>query len=574
MTLQAKCPGHSNGSRNGVCSFLRNVLRTRSVNRLAASARHGDPGPVKELAEALVHTPDRATRKTVASALSSLSHPGCIDSFCRYIMEHDAPELQEIALRSGFLPSDPADRALFRFITGQCTTPENTDADSRLHLLTGLFRDTPWNIRERVFSAALQQGMSADLLSVMRSDSTASTLWSSGQWSRLADVLSAEGRTDDLVRVVQNAPLPVSVKTAAALDAGNPPLPAALMRGIRSLHGCIPPAWTWPEPGPLLYRSLAGPGSMIGIFAVSPDGRCLAAGGYDGSVNFWRLPECRLVHTSEEPRNISSMAFSNEGSVLACGCTDGTIRLVVHGTGTSYPTSAGHNGAVRSLLFLPGDRVFLSGGDDGRILLWNTEDGTPAGEQAASGSAVNVLALSPDGMTLATGGTGPGLCAWQVDGAGITLIRKIRTGQVQRMEWSVDGTLLTTCDENGDIRSLAMPSGEYTGSPAFPEKTERVTAVSRGATRAASGDHDGAVRIARLPAGDLISSFRVGRGAITSLCFSPDASVIVCGSRDGSLSFRNADSGEALKDFRAHKGWVRSVAVTPGGTAVVSAGVG
>ncbi len=231
------------------------------MNQLAVSVQGGESCSVKGLAEVLVHTTDRSVRKTAVCALSSLKHPGCIDTFCRYIMESEAPELQEIALNAGFLPSGPADRELFRFVTGQYTLSENSDADFRLHLLTRWLRDTPWTVRNRVFSAALQQIMIGDLLSVMLSDNAASPLFSKDQWDRLAGVLCREGRHDDLARVMQTAPLPVSVKPAAGLAADPASLPAPVVREMHALRGHIPPEWTWPEPRPLLYRSLAGPGS-------------------------------------------------------------------------------------------------------------------------------------------------------------------------------------------------------------------------------------------------------------------------------------------------------------------------
>jgi WD40 repeat protein/tRNA A-37 threonylcarbamoyl transferase component Bud32 len=65
----------------------------------------------------------------------------------------------------------------------------------------------------------------------------------------------------------------------------------------------------------------------IRAMALSPDGRTLATGSYDGTVTLWHTATWRAMLTFDHPGTVYALAFSLNGQVLATGCEDGIARL-------------------------------------------------------------------------------------------------------------------------------------------------------------------------------------------------------------------------------------------------------
>jgi len=94
----------------------------------------------------------------------------------------------------------------------------------------------------------------------------------------------------------------------------------------------------------------------------------------DAIETFGYIPEYKLIAPLQEKEFIFSLALSPDGTVLAVGYHDGTVRLWDMDTGEQLIVLEGHEDRVVSLAFNPDGTLLASGGTDGTVRLW----GVPA----------------------------------------------------------------------------------------------------------------------------------------------------------------------------------------------------
>ena len=78
----------------------------------------------------------------------------------------------------------------------------------------------------------------------------------------------------------------------------------------------------------------------------------------------------RVIATPVEGEFIQSMALNLDGTVLAVGYLDSTIKLWNLETGEQLTVLTGHSDRVVSLAFSADGTLLASGGTDGTVRLW------------------------------------------------------------------------------------------------------------------------------------------------------------------------------------------------------------
>ncbi len=178
-----------------------------------------------------------------------------------------------------------------------------------------------------------------------------------------------------------------------------------------------------PHTGKLLH-TLTGHTEPVMSIACSPDGLTFASSAVDESkIRLWTWTGqlVRTIGTNEMLRGIGpgqngvmSIAYSPDGSILASGSYDGTIRLWDLRTGRILSTLTGHTFSVRSIAYSPDGRLLASAGWDRTVRIWDVFSSAPLQTLTGHTFWVSSVAYSPDGRTLASGSYDKTIRLWRV----------------------------------------------------------------------------------------------------------------------------------------------------------------
>ncbi|HYT87718.1 MAG TPA: WD40 repeat domain-containing protein, partial [Gemmataceae bacterium] len=108
----------------------------------------------------------------------------------------------------------------------------------------------------------------------------------------------------------------------------------------------------------------------IRALAISPDGRQLVYA-LDGALGWWYAGFDTEPTTNPDAPNFASLAFAPDGRTLAAGGYDGRIHIWETGSRQVRRVLQGHRGWVQSLAFTSDGKRLASGSSDATVLLWD-----------------------------------------------------------------------------------------------------------------------------------------------------------------------------------------------------------
>src|SRR5262249_11187183 len=124
-----------------------------------------------------------------------------------------------------------------------------------------------------------------------------------------------------------------------------------------------------------------------------------------GSHCEWKLWDTATGHckrTVNERGRISSIAFSPNGQVLACGAGH-EIRIYNFRAESAARVVATHDADVTALAIAPNGKALYSGSHDKTVMRIDPATGTEAWRTPGYWEQVNSVAIAPDGALIATG---------------------------------------------------------------------------------------------------------------------------------------------------------------------------
>lgn len=252
---------------------------------------------------------------------------------------------------------------------------------------------------------------------------------------------------------------------------------------------------------------------------------------------------------------VLTLAFSTDGTRLASGSKDTTVRLWDTAGSEAPIVLQGHQGWINALAFSPDGSLLASGDTDTAVHVWDTTSGALVATFSGHLSGIVALKFSPDGGTLASGSVDGTVRFWRVETQeALPMHITGHTESVKAVAFLDDGSMLTSVAFNGvmtlwDLETLERTDieiperGDMLSGAAFsPDGTQLASVSAKGriyfdpgrGESFSTSTHLGESRVilTDVKTGDQVGTFRGaqgGRHRDAPLAFSPDGDRIALG---------------------------------------------
>ena len=219
--------------------------------------------------------------------------------------------------------------------------------------------------------------------------------------------------------------------------------------GVIAVGGGI--TWWVISPHPLYtYR---GHSSEVWAVAWSPDGKRIASGSFDHTVQVWDAADGGNVFTYRgHSSGMFAVAWSPDGKRIASGSYDHTVQVWDAADGGNAYTYHGHPDTVWVVAWSPDGKRVASGSADMTVQVWDAVDGGNGCTYRGHSSLVYAVAWSPDGKRIASGSYEHTVQVWDAADGGNVFAYRGHSDTVLAIAWSPDGKRIASGSDDKTVQ--------------------------------------------------------------------------------------------------------------------------
>jgi WD40 repeat protein len=282
------------------------------------------------------------------------------------------------------------------------------------------------------------------------------------------------------------------------------------------------------------------PGHAGGLhqLAFTPDAKTLAIGSGEDLVRLWDVTSRRVVASLRrragtedrlgESAWIGCVACSPDGRWLAAGGPDSTVQLWELRARRQVATLWGQGDRVLATVFSPDSRTLATAGDDAAIRLWDVATHRQKATLCGHEDLIRSLAFSPDGRKLASASWDRTVKFWDVASK---KEMPEATSSLVRAHFGAGSSPQSPDVVAETVRAGRMPDAAANAGPPFVQQKRPLSAiaVSPDSRTLATGSGDGTVTLWDVGTHQEIACLRGQRGGVRRVLFSPDGKILAAG---------------------------------------------
>ncbi|HEX7330436.1 MAG TPA: TIR domain-containing protein [Pyrinomonadaceae bacterium] len=280
-----------------------------------------------------------------------------------------------------------------------------------------------------------------------------------------------------------------------------------------------------------------------------------------------KLPSgVKLLRTFEGHRDaVMSLAFDSQGSTLASGSADKTVKLWDVQSGRLLRTHADHERNAMSVAFDPQGDMLLSGSSDGTVKLWDVRSGKLLDTVNVQGTFLVCLAFDPWGRMIATGNFENSVHLWEARSGKLLHTLEGHQDAVWSVAFDMESTLASASDDHV-VKLWEVHSGKLLHTLTGHQSTVKSLAFDPQGGTLATGSADNTVKLWDTRSGKLLRNLEGHNSRIDALLFSPDARLLVSKSLDHTIRLWSCETWETVAVIPApwmDRWWAPALAYHP-----------